>query len=195
MANHWNILAWEIPWTEESGGLQSTGSQSWTQLSTNPHMVSIFPCDFTVCAFSDLTIYFPKPQFINWNFKAAKNLKSYSPSVLELLLTNDQERVLLLSVLQPFQPHPTPAHPPRGPWFVLHALSKRRFTQACASGSRASGQNQSRTLTPTTGTQWHPQRHGLRCSAQKADFFRNLLSESKMAWHSGDAFWITKTCE
>ena len=24
---HSNILAWEIPWTEEAGGLQSTGSQ------------------------------------------------------------------------------------------------------------------------------------------------------------------------
>ena len=27
MANHSNILAWEIPWTEEPGGLQSMGSQ------------------------------------------------------------------------------------------------------------------------------------------------------------------------
>ena len=25
--NHSSILAWEIPWTEESGGLQSMGSQ------------------------------------------------------------------------------------------------------------------------------------------------------------------------
>ena len=25
---HCSILAWEIPWTEEPGGLQSTGSQS-----------------------------------------------------------------------------------------------------------------------------------------------------------------------
>ena len=34
MAMHSNILAWEVPWTEESGGLQSMGSQSeWTQLS------------------------------------------------------------------------------------------------------------------------------------------------------------------
>ena len=33
MAIHSSILAWEIPWTEESGGLQSTGSQkSQTQL-------------------------------------------------------------------------------------------------------------------------------------------------------------------
>ena len=27
MATHSSILAWEIPWTQESGGLQSTGSQ------------------------------------------------------------------------------------------------------------------------------------------------------------------------
>ena len=28
-----SILAWEIPWTEEPGGLQSMGSQSQTPLS------------------------------------------------------------------------------------------------------------------------------------------------------------------
>ena len=27
VATHSSILAWEITWTEESGGLQSTGSQ------------------------------------------------------------------------------------------------------------------------------------------------------------------------
>ena len=27
MATHSSILAWELPWTEESGGLQSMGSQ------------------------------------------------------------------------------------------------------------------------------------------------------------------------
>ena len=27
MATHSSILVWKIPWTEESGGLQSTGSQ------------------------------------------------------------------------------------------------------------------------------------------------------------------------
>ena len=27
MAAHFNILAWEIPWTEEPGGLQSMESQ------------------------------------------------------------------------------------------------------------------------------------------------------------------------
>ena len=34
MTTHSSILAWEIPWTEEPGGLLSMGSQkSWTQLS------------------------------------------------------------------------------------------------------------------------------------------------------------------
>ena len=30
MATYYNILAWGIPWTEESGGLQFMGSQSQT---------------------------------------------------------------------------------------------------------------------------------------------------------------------
>ena len=33
MASHSRILAWRIPWTEEPGGLQSTGSQSQRPLS------------------------------------------------------------------------------------------------------------------------------------------------------------------
>ena len=32
MATHSSVLAWEIPWTDEPGGGQSTGSQSQTQL-------------------------------------------------------------------------------------------------------------------------------------------------------------------
>ena len=30
MASHCSILAWRIPWTDESGRLQFMGSQSWT---------------------------------------------------------------------------------------------------------------------------------------------------------------------
>ena len=33
MATHFSILAWKIPWTEESGRLQSIGRKSWTRLS------------------------------------------------------------------------------------------------------------------------------------------------------------------
>ena len=41
MATHSRILAWRIPWTEESGGLQSTGSQKsdmTEQISTAHHI-------------------------------------------------------------------------------------------------------------------------------------------------------------
>ena len=31
MATHSSILAWRIPWTEDPGGLQSMGLQSWTR--------------------------------------------------------------------------------------------------------------------------------------------------------------------
>ena len=34
MTTHSSILAWKFPWTEEAGGLQSTGLQSQTGLST-----------------------------------------------------------------------------------------------------------------------------------------------------------------
>ena len=33
MATYSSILGWRIPWTEESGRLQSMGLQSWKELS------------------------------------------------------------------------------------------------------------------------------------------------------------------
>ena len=39
MATHSSILAWEIPWTEEAGGLQSMGSQSLMGYSPQGHRV------------------------------------------------------------------------------------------------------------------------------------------------------------
>ena len=42
MATHSSILAWEIPWTEEPGGLQSTGSQkSRTQRLNDDHTTTV----------------------------------------------------------------------------------------------------------------------------------------------------------
>ena len=35
MATHSSTLAWEIPWTEQPGGLQSMGLQSQALLSTS----------------------------------------------------------------------------------------------------------------------------------------------------------------
>ena len=34
MATHSSVLAWEIPWTQEPGGLQSMESQSQTRLDS-----------------------------------------------------------------------------------------------------------------------------------------------------------------
>ena len=53
MAAHSSILAWKIPWTEEPGGLQSMGLQSWTRLSdfTFTFYVSIhFKVKYLLCA-------------------------------------------------------------------------------------------------------------------------------------------------
>ena len=38
MATHSSLLAWEIPWTEEPGGLQSMGSQESDMRVTNTHV-------------------------------------------------------------------------------------------------------------------------------------------------------------
>ena len=40
MATHSSILAWEIPWTEEPGGLQSMGSPK-SQIQQSIHYYSI----------------------------------------------------------------------------------------------------------------------------------------------------------
>ena len=42
MATHSSILAWEIPWTEEPGGLQSMGSQRVRNTSCKEVTTNIF---------------------------------------------------------------------------------------------------------------------------------------------------------
>ena len=42
MATHSSIPAWRIPWTDESGGLQSTGSQRVGHLETDTFLALIF---------------------------------------------------------------------------------------------------------------------------------------------------------
>ena len=48
VATHSRILAWEIPWTEESGGLQSMGSQrigcDWATKQQQQPPVVLHPC-------------------------------------------------------------------------------------------------------------------------------------------------------
>ena len=47
MATHSNILAWRTPWTEESGGLQTTGSQrvghDWLSYTFTFHFAVVLP--------------------------------------------------------------------------------------------------------------------------------------------------------
>ena len=44
MATHSSILAWRIPWTEEPGRLQSTGSQSQTRTEQLTHTHTHYIC-------------------------------------------------------------------------------------------------------------------------------------------------------
>ena len=37
MATHSSILAWRVPWTEEPGGLQSTGRKEWDTTELHVH--------------------------------------------------------------------------------------------------------------------------------------------------------------
>ena len=47
MATHSSILAWEIPWTEEPGGLQSMGSQRvGNNLAMEQQQQQLYVCVF-----------------------------------------------------------------------------------------------------------------------------------------------------
>ena len=52
MATHFSILAWEIPWMEEPGGLQSMGSQKESDMSqsliNNVDYVCVYVCVFLI---------------------------------------------------------------------------------------------------------------------------------------------------
>ena len=51
LASHSSILSWDIPWTEESAGLESMGSQkSQTQLRNKQHLVGKNSIIFTYIA-------------------------------------------------------------------------------------------------------------------------------------------------
>ena len=43
MATHSRILAWIIPWTEELGGLQSTGSQRLSEFTSLVFIRQLYP--------------------------------------------------------------------------------------------------------------------------------------------------------
>ena len=80
MATHSNILAWEIPWTEEPGGLQSMGSQSQTWLSMH------------VAAFT-----------LQCQCWTALGQRPYDPQCLKYLLFDFLQKNLLISDLDYLQ--------------------------------------------------------------------------------------------
>ena len=43
MATHFSIFAWNIPWREESGGLQSMWSQKGADMTKHVHTKLLFP--------------------------------------------------------------------------------------------------------------------------------------------------------
>ena len=58
MATHASILAWEILWTEEPGGLQSMRPQkTWTQLSMHTHKPLGTRVCVTSAAFWNLSLW------------------------------------------------------------------------------------------------------------------------------------------
>ena len=67
MATHSNILSWKIPWTEESGGLQSMGSQRvGHDLATEQHVyythVQLFAIPWTVTRQAHLSMGFSRQE-------------------------------------------------------------------------------------------------------------------------------------
>ena len=77
MATHSSTLAWTIPWTEEPGGLQSTGSQrsdktesAYTHTHTQPSRNEVCEIRTSVSASRAVPIYrtaFPEPNEENQN--------------------------------------------------------------------------------------------------------------------------------
>ena len=92
MTTHSSILAWEIPWTEEPGGLPSLGSQkSWVQLSNSATTADIRSLGFLCFALKVFTCY-----FLSWSFqpfiikkfqtdKEVKRILQWRPILLDLL--------------------------------------------------------------------------------------------------------------
>ena len=91
MATHSSILAWEIPQTEKSDGLQSIGSpKSWTHLSNSPPTtVPLYPVSFSSHLFS-----------LPWYQAYAPDNKSESESQLCLALCNPIRGILQARTLE-----------------------------------------------------------------------------------------------
>ena len=67
MATHSSILAWEIPWTEEPGKLQSTGLQRVRHdLVTKKQQKEIFGVEWLSEAWGDFSELGSGGDYVNW---------------------------------------------------------------------------------------------------------------------------------
>ena len=78
MATHPSILAWEMSWTEELGGLQSMGRQSWTGLSDCAHTFTL--CGHCLKNFIEIknsqqSSKIPSSPFYRWGNQGPKRLR------------------------------------------------------------------------------------------------------------------------
>ena len=78
MATHASILAWEIPWTEESGGLQSMGSQKVRHNLVSKQQQH-HQCQKISWHLHEFIKYLPKEKFSNgsakWHLKSKQRIR------------------------------------------------------------------------------------------------------------------------
>ena len=109
MITHPSILAWKIPWTEEPGGLQSVGSQSWTWLY---HKITMLKwrtsekinANLSPISFLKLYLFLPCPYSPFFLLSASLFLEAFRVSLsLELrklkLMCSDASHFSLVTVI------------------------------------------------------------------------------------------------
>ena len=132
MATHSSILAWEIPWIEEPGGLQSMGSQrvghDWVTNPTHSAYICVCVCVFFSRFFSltDYYIILSIVPCVTW----ASSLTSLGMSQCQWQWSKNWGVFCSPSVL-PFHPPPThtfigiPMSSKTGPEDVGHPSGRR----------------------------------------------------------------------
>ena len=98
-ANHSSILAWEIPWTEESGGLQSMGSQEMDTIQRLNHHRRRHR--------STLWLWAACLVRGNWTCISLADLHLSGDSGGDCLWVNSRESWKRLSIAPQFQRHPS----------------------------------------------------------------------------------------
>ena len=93
MATRSGIFAWEVPWIEELGRLQSMGSQmSWTQLSEqqqqNWHNIKYSVYSFLSVEFSGINYFHSVLQMVTITLFISQNFPSPQTEVLSSLNHN-----------------------------------------------------------------------------------------------------------